>query len=66
MVSIEQGDVVMIKDLRMWDSCLMVVDEVRSWGVIGVVVGPDGFEYPLRVGCSEIAIVYRNVMREVK
>lgn len=59
---IEDDDVVLIgPDSPVWRNCLMVVEEVRSWGVTGTVVAPQEEEYPLRVAFDEIAAVYRRV-----
>lgn len=61
-MNIQENDVILIGGtLPLWTNCLMQVDEVRSWGVIGSVIAPEQKEYPLRVGNDEIAAVYRKV-----
>ena len=60
-MTIREGDVIKIKSHPMWVGTLMEVTEARSWGAIGIVRGPNGLEYPLRVNLSEIETVYRKV-----
>jgi hypothetical protein len=66
VVKIEPGDVIRIGgDHVMWHGCLMLVEEVMSWGVVGSVFGPaiddEPCEYPLRIGNESIDEVYRKV-----
>jgi hypothetical protein len=59
------GDVVKLTGPHeTWRDCLMTVEEVRQWGVIGVVAVPGQSEAPLRVSFSEIAAVYREVQEK--
>jgi hypothetical protein len=59
-LEIEPGDVVLLGDADpMWAGCLLRVEEVRSWGVIGSVVGPQRAEYPLRVAVENIAATFQ-------
>jgi hypothetical protein len=64
-MNIESGDFVLIggSDL-MWRDCLLLVEEVRSWGVIGVVIAPEQTLYPRRVALDEILAVYKKVSDE--
>jgi hypothetical protein len=59
---IKVGDVVLLggRD-SFWENCLLLVEEVRGWGLIGVVRGPNHTDYPLRVPFSDIVTVYRKV-----
>lgn len=58
---IKEDDVVLIgSEHPAWTNCLMLVDDVRDWGVIGTVIGPHQAEYPLRVSFVEIIAVYRK------
>lgn len=64
-MKIETGDVVLIGDREpLWAACLMRVDEIRSWGVIGTVTGPNSAFYPLRLAYADIVTVYRKVRDE--
>jgi hypothetical protein len=60
--TVQKDDIVLIKsaDNALWDDCLLLVEEVRSWGVIGVVPGPGNAIYPLRLRHGDIAAVYRR------
>jgi hypothetical protein len=59
--SIEPGDVVLVGKLHnMFAGCLMIVQEVHSWGVTGCVSGPNATDYPLRVGLENITTVFRE------
>ena len=60
MIKAEVGNVVQLQGDGWWAGCLMVVDEVRTWGVIGMVITHEGAA-PLRVPTKEIAAVYRKV-----
>jgi hypothetical protein len=60
---VQIGDIVLIKtttETTLWGDCLLVVEEVRSWGVIGVVPGPGKAIYPLRLAHGDIAAIYRR------
>ena len=59
-MKIEEGDVVLLKGDGWWVGCLMKVDEVRKWGVIGMVITDQGAA-PLRSPFEDIAAVYRKV-----
>jgi hypothetical protein len=59
-MDVKAGDVVKIADDSMWDRCLLEVEEVRTWGVVGAVVGYNG-TYPLRVATKDICAIYRKV-----
>lgn len=60
--SIKVGDVVLLGDRDgFWVDCLLLVEEIRPWGVVGVVRGPKHSDYPLRVPFSDIVTVYRKV-----
>lgn len=61
MPSIEVGDVVEIGKSGIWEGCLLLVVEVRTWGVTGSVRGPGPAEYPMRVAYAEIVKVYRAI-----
>ena len=59
---VEENDVIMVgEDVEIWRNCLMLVEEVKSWGVTGTVVAPQEEEYPMRVSFSEIGAIYRKV-----
>jgi hypothetical protein len=59
---IKQNDIILIGgNDPMWINCFLQVDEVRAWGVIGSVRGPQQNEYPLRVSNEDIVGVYRKV-----
>ena len=60
--TIEPGDVVLIggPGCARWAGCLLQVEQVKSWGVTGSVIGPDGLYYPLRVGVENINTVFRE------
>ena len=61
LATIEVGDVVLIGgNLPMWARGLLRVEKVRPWGVVGIVTGPEGAEYPLRVGLENITTVFRE------
>ena len=61
-IEIKEGDVILIGGSNpMWINCLMRVEEVRTWGVIGSVLGPNQSEYPMRVGNEEILCAYRKL-----
>jgi hypothetical protein len=61
-MKVEVGDVVLMGGTDdWWADCLLVVEEVRSWGVIGVVRGPKHADYPLRVAFGEVKAVYRMI-----
>ena len=58
---VEENDVVKVsEDMDIWRNCLMLVDEVKSWGVTGTVCCPQDEEYPLRLTWGEIGAVYRK------
>jgi len=59
-ITIEAGDVIEINEDSMWDGCLAKVEEVRTWGIIGSVIGPQG-TYPIRISTVAITAVYRKV-----
>jgi len=62
MNNIQVGDVVLIGgNDEFWMGCLLLFEEFRSWGVIGVVRGPKQADYPLRVAYDDISTVYRKV-----
>jgi hypothetical protein len=60
-MDIETDDIVLIggRD-KMWEGCLLRVEEIRPWGVIGSVRSPGPAEYPLRLNLADIAAVYRR------
>jgi hypothetical protein len=60
--SVREDDIILIGGTDpMWINCLLRVVEVRSWGVVGSVMGPHQSEYPLRVNSADIACIYRKV-----
>jgi hypothetical protein len=59
-MSTQVGDVVRLRIENWADGLLMIVEEVRSWGVIGVIPTPQG-EAPLRVKFDDITAVWRPV-----
>jgi hypothetical protein len=61
LADLETGDVVLIGGQHpMWRNCLLLVSEVRRWGVVGSVRGPNDADYPLRVGGDNIVAVFRE------
>jgi hypothetical protein len=65
MSTVREDDVILIGgNDPTWVNCLLQVDEVRAWGVIGSVMGPNQSEYPLRVSNADIASIYRKVDHE--
>jgi hypothetical protein len=64
-ISVREDDVILIGGTdSMWVNCLLRVVEVRTWGVVGSVMGPNQSEYPLRVNSTDIAGIYRKVAYE--
>jgi hypothetical protein len=62
---LEIGDAVLIGDREpLWAGCLMRVDAVRSWGVIGTITGPNSAFYPLRLAYADIVTVFRALKGE--
>jgi hypothetical protein len=61
LATIEPGDVVLIGNADpFWTGCLVRVEVVKSWGIRGSVFGPQGAEYPLRIGFENITTVFRE------
>lgn len=60
MKNVQVGDAVRIKFDGWCDGLIMVVEEVRSWGVIGTVPTPNG-DAPMRLQFDEIVAVWRPV-----
>ena len=59
---VEPGDAVLLGEREaLWAGCLLRVEEVKGWGVVGRVVGAGGAVYPLRVATADIAAVFRVV-----
>jgi len=59
---IQVGDVVLLGDRDgFWADCLLLVEEIRPWGVVGIVRGPKRSDYPLRVPYDGIDAVYRRI-----
>jgi len=59
---VEENDVIRVsEDMEVWRNCLLLVEEVRSWGVTGTVFCPQEEEYPMRLTWGEIAAVYRKI-----
>ena len=62
-MKVEVGDVVLLRGDGWWAGCLLTIEEVRSWGVIGAIVTHIGTA-PLRVAAADIVAVYRKVVNE--
>lgn len=61
-MDIRAGDVVRLGDGDgLWRDCLMVVSEVKPWGVKGSIYGPGQCEYPVRIALSNVVAVYRLI-----
>ena len=45
----QKGDIVQITDKEHhWYPCLIIVDEVKEWGIIGYIHYPTGLDQPVR------------------
>jgi len=52
-----KGDVLLITmPTHLFDQCIVVVDDVKNWGIVGIVRSPDG-EYPIRVAWPDLTYV---------
>jgi hypothetical protein len=59
---VQVGDVVRLTLNGSWaDSLLMIVEDVRPWGLRGVVPTPQG-DAPMRAALADIAVVWRRVL----
>jgi len=55
------GDVVQLVSDGWANDVLMEVEEVKTWGYLGIVHGPNGADYPMRVKYEETKQVWRRV-----
>jgi hypothetical protein len=62
--SLRPGNIVEIKDFKpAFDGCLAVIEQVKDWGVIAVIIGPGNtgtVHYPLRLKLENICHVWHN------
>jgi hypothetical protein len=58
---VQIGDIVKITGMPTWDDCLLLVEEVKGWGVTGMIYGYNNGSYPLRVASNNIAAVWRRI-----
>ena len=66
---IKRGDIVILNeaiDRAAFIGCLFVVEEPRSWGVVGYVPALDGNIYPLRVNWEQMEATGGNIEKYMK